>query len=104
MCKKYNLISLEDRRSLLDMMFLRDICNNGIDCPDLVCNVLRLRTPKIRTRNPPLFAVPTNHTNYSQNSIVCRLMNSYNKLFSTVDLFHLSRYKFRAVIMDEIIS
>lgn len=89
-CNFHRLMTLQDRRSLLDMIFLYKICNGMIDSTELVSKTLNLCTPSVRTRHTKLFSCKFVHTNYAQNSVIHRLQRKYNERFSSLDLFHLS--------------
>lgn len=97
----HNLMSLQKRRSLLDMTFLHGLCTGYIDCPELTGRVLSFSTPKYRTRhtNAKLFAISQASTNYARFSIVNRLQRNYNKEFNTTDIFHSSKSIFRSEII-----
>lgn len=99
-CFYYNLLTLENRRTLADMTFLHGVCGGRIDCPALSVKILRFSCPKSRTRHTKLFAVPYSRTNYAQNANVARLQRTYNKMFSSIDVFHNSRENFTRELHD----
>lgn len=103
-CTFHNLMQLKDRRTLLEMLYLHDVCSGRIDCPELVSLFLQIRAPKRRTRHTPLFQVPLSRTNYAQNSIICRSLNTYNKSFSSIDIFHLSKSSFKKHISHALVN
>lgn len=94
------MMTLEKRRQLLDMLLLYDICHGSIDCPTLITKTLALRTPTTRTRHTPLFYTASVHTNYAQNSISCRLPRMFNNNFRELDIFHSSKPSFKKSIMS----
>ena len=63
--KRYNLLSLESRRTLNDMITLHSLCNNKYDCIDLgnkLCYVVpRGAQRAVRARR--LFATGSSRTN-----------------------------------------
>lgn len=103
-CAHYKILTLEDRRNLADMMLLHDICSNSINCIQLTSDMLQFNTPSRRTRHTNLFHVPLCGSNYSGNSIRCRLPRQYNKLFSEIDPFSTSRSSFRRAVIEKLAS
>ncbi|XP_028170917.1 inositol 1,4,5-trisphosphate receptor-like [Ostrinia furnacalis] len=85
-CREYRMLTLEQRRKMLDMGLLHDVVRGRLDCPELVAQ-LALRAPARRTRHTTLFAVPSHATNYGSNAVLARLANTYNREFSEIDLF-----------------
>lgn len=102
-CRKYNLLSLEDRRKLADMSLLFDIIRNRLDCPELLSG-LSFRVPRRRTRHTTLFHVPFHSTNYGSNAVLSRLPHLYNTEFYTVDPFVGSKYTFKRFINSILLS
>lgn len=92
-CHMHSLVPLRDRRIVRDMALLYDVClgRGVLESTMLVGNLLHLRAPDKRTRHTVLFDVPVVRTNYLANSIRIRLPRTFNKLFSDIDLFHLSQ-------------
>lgn len=95
-CSRLKFMTLKDRRIVLDMKLLYNVCHGIVDCPELVNIMLSLNTPSTRTRHTrkALFHIPLVHTNYASNSISCRLPKTYNKQFSDFDIFHLTQMSF----------
>ena len=104
-CRSYNLLTLDERRYLLDMSFLHDVISGYLDCPELLSSI-SFNTPKRRTRHTTcsLFHVPIHRTNYGRNGVSTRLAESYNKYFSNVDLFNVSKSSFKKGIVDVLTS
>ncbi|KAG6464267.1 hypothetical protein O3G_MSEX014401 [Manduca sexta] len=92
-CQTYGLITLKERRQVLDMGFLYDVIRSRLDCPEIV-ELISLATPKRRTRHTPLLRVPPHNTNYGKNSVFARLPNTYNEHFSCIDPFVGSKHSF----------
>lgn len=90
----YNLLTLEERRSLLDVGLLYDVLRNRIDCPELLANI-SFSVPKKRTRHTSLFQVPFHATNYGQNSVITRIVRTYTKSFNEVDVFTGTKINFK---------
>lgn len=103
-CKRHKILSLQDRRRLLEMTFLHNICLGNIDSAALTEQFLRFRTPCFRTRHTSLFYLPRTRTNYYENSVIYRTQKAYNIFFSSVDLFNTSKYVFRKSVMDILLT
>lgn len=86
-CNFYHLLTLENRRHLVDMLFLYKICNGKIDSIELVSKILNLCAPSTRTRHTKLFNCKFVRSNYAQNSIIYRLQKTYNNRFDSTDIF-----------------
>ena len=93
-CHKYGLMTLEQRRQLLDASLLYDIVCGRVDCPELVASVSYC-APVRRTRHTPLFHVPRLSTNYAANAPAARLPGVYNDTFSDIDPFVYSKQSFK---------
>lgn len=96
-CRYFGLDSLEQRRQQYDILLLHDILSGKIDCTELLRNV-SLKVPSYRTRHTPLLHVPHVSTNYAQNSVLCRAARTYNKHYSGLDLFYLSKTALKSEI------
>lgn len=99
-CRYYNIELLETRRRQYDMMFLHGIWNGGVDCSELLASLL-LRVPKRRSRHTDLFNAPLVNTNYAKNSVLCRMVYTYNKFYADIDIFHLTKRSFKLAIKAE---
>lgn len=103
--KRYRLMSLHNRRKMFDLVFLYKILNNLIDCAPLLGGipfVSRVRLPLRPSRSKPLFVPPRFHKNYTRNSFVCRSTNVYNKEFTDIDIFNVSLYKLKLIIIQNL--
>lgn len=100
-CKINNLLPLEQRRILLDMLYLYDILNSNIDCPELIGS-LGLNVPKKRTRHTCLIHVPNHRTNYGQNETLSRIGYIYNKFFADLDPFKFNKTRYKLKIIQKI--
>lgn len=99
--KKYDLLTLQSRRMLLDVMTLFNVCRNKFDCPDLVKNVCYLvpRTVHVReVRARRLFATSHCKSNAGSRSPLHRLVETYNDEFSSVDILFLNKNMFKKQI------
>ena len=100
---KYDMLTLESRRMLLDTMTLFSVCRNKFDCPDLVKSLCYLvpRTVQGRAvRNRRLFATSLRKTNSGERIPLHRLVNSYNEHFSAIDILHLSKTRYKSSVIE----
>lgn len=101
--KTYNMSTLESRRLLLQGIILHGLCNNTLDCIELtgkLCyNVPRL-THLRDSRARCVFATLKCRTNAGKRSPMRRLVDNYNKYFSSIDIFQLSTPIFKKSIID----
>lgn len=102
-CTHHKLMSLKDRRNLMDAMFLYNILNNNLDSPTLLASI-NFSVPTRRTRHTPLFSLPHLSTNYAMNAPVNRICAKFNKIFSSVDIFNTSKYAFKKAITDILLT
>lgn len=103
-CRELKLMTLEERRTMLDMGLLYDILHGRLDCPELI-ERLSLCVPRRRTRHTNLFAVPCHKTNYGQNAVLTRIFNTFNKTFTAMDPFiHRSKGSFKQSIKNIVVS
>lgn len=102
-CRRYNLLTLEERRTVMDMCLLYDILRGRLDCPELL-SAVSLLAPKRRTRHTPLLYVPVHATNYASNAPLSRIARTYNKTFHSIDLFTLSKPVFKNMIIQLMIK
>ncbi|XP_037965043.1 uncharacterized protein LOC119691501 [Plutella xylostella] len=102
-CHEFGLLTLSERRQMMDMCLLHDIVRGGLDCPELVSRV-QYRVPGRRTRHTPLLHVPLHRTNYAQNATLTRIPRIYNSTFSHIDLFTHTKSSFKTQIIKTILS
>jgi len=85
-----DLKSLSIRRNLMDIIFVYDISNNYINCPEIL-NVIGFRIPIRNTCNSDLFYIPKFKTNCGNNFFFSRALLNSNKIFAVLDfLFYLA--------------
>lgn len=101
-CQRHGLMTLKNRRVLMDMSLLHDVCSGALDCPSLVTEMVRLTAGTKRTRHTKLFSVPRSNTNYFSNCVYHRLPNTYNMHFQEVDPFSMSKTTFKHKISEVI--
>lgn len=104
-CRYYNTLTLEERRTVMDMSLLHDIVHGRLDSPLLV-EAIGLQVPSRRAhRTPtPLLHVPSHSTNYAQNSVLSRLPKVYNKLFNDIDLFMHTKLSFKKLVAAKLLD
>lgn len=103
-CRAYNLLTLEERRELLDMGLLFDVIHGRLDCPELVEKVLSLCAPSRRTRHTKLFSVPFHSTNYGKNAVLTRILKTFNDLYSEIDPFTGSKSVLKGKVKQNILQ
>lgn len=102
-CAFHGIETLENRRKMLDMAFLHDIVNSTLDCSPLT-SLISMVVP----RRPPrhelygVFYVPGSKTNYGSNEYISRVTKYYNKNFSSVDIYSMSKKRFKNEVMKRI--
>lgn len=85
-CRELEILTLRERRLVLDMGLLFDVLRGRLDCPELL-EQISFKVPTRRTRHTQLFAVPSHKTNYGMNAVMSRIVKEYNLHFSEVDPF-----------------
>ena len=78
LCALLGLPTLQQRRSLLQRLFVFDVLRNNIDCSDLLEDV-HIRVPPRELRNFQLLSIPMHTTNYGHNNPLdacCRKFNN----------------------------
>ena len=100
MCSDLHLLPLELRRNVADVLFLLDILNNRIDCPELLSK-FGLRAPVFSSRHHSLLHVPHANTNVRQNAYVLRVCTYFNGLSDNdcIDLFNTSASVVRSLLI-----
>lgn len=86
--KHFNIISLEDRRKMNDVLMMGRIMRGELQVSKLLQEV-SLNVPVVNLRNFELFHIPFRRTNFAQNSPLIRMLRACNEL-RDVDIFHLN--------------
>lgn len=94
----YNLLTLVDRRSLMDMGLIYDNICDRKDCTILFGKV-RFNTPSYRTRHTQLLNVPSHShlSSYGKNVAGTKITRPYNTIFNSVDSFIMTRITFMSI-------
>lgn len=100
----FGMLSLSERRDIIDMSFLFKLFRNGSDCPQILEN-FNLRVPSRIPRKPitPLYP-PLSRTVLGSYSPVSRLCKTLNKYSDIVDIHHDSLATFRNTIYKHIVN
>ncbi|KAG7296239.1 hypothetical protein JYU34_021353 [Plutella xylostella] len=96
--KRYNLVSLQNRRKLIDASFFFKILNNQVDSPTLLENIT-FRVPRAHTRFKDTFHASLCNTNYAKNSFFRRCARLMDREFADVDIFHNSLNSFKNLVL-----
>ncbi|KAF9801953.1 hypothetical protein SFRURICE_016203 [Spodoptera frugiperda] len=103
--KQFNMISLESRRLLLEVMTLHGLCNNKFDCTSLtnqLCYVVPRTVCRREVRLPRLFHTGTSRTNAGIRAPLRRLVDTYNSHFMDIDIFALSNMQFKRQVVKSL--
>ena len=104
----FNFQTLENRRKLLDLLFLYKVLNNKIDCPELLSSVcLRIPTGRTRPGNTGVFFCKKARTNVLNKSPLWRICASYNESIvqsDALDIFSLSESVFKKQVINEYLN
>lgn len=95
-CALINLPTLKTRRTYLQRLFIFDLLENNIDCPELLTR-LRFNVPARTTRRTEFFRRSTHRTQYGQNSplyVCCQSFNDVNQYYE----FRISKLAFKSRI------
>lgn len=102
--KEFNMVSLRNRRLLMDMCFLYKTLNGHLHCTDLIMR-LSLAVPHRypRQRVAKLFAIPFARTNLGSQSPLARICSRYNSISASspdLDIFGNSFSKFKLLVAE----
>uniref|UniRef100_A0A2H1WP78 SFRICE_018476 n=1 Tax=Spodoptera frugiperda TaxID=7108 RepID=A0A2H1WP78_SPOFR len=101
--KRYNLQSLESRRSLLMTMMLHGLCNNKFDCPEItnnICYIVPRTVMRREARVPQLFHTARCRTHAGARAPLRRMVDTYNSHYITLDIFALPNFKFKRMATE----
>jgi hypothetical protein len=100
---RHRIISLENRRTLLDQMFLYKIVNSKIDSSCLL-ELLDFNVPRVSSRSKNTFFCSRSATNYARNTFVRRSCRFYNDRLSDIDIFDLSIQTYKRLVQNSIVQ
>ena len=94
--QRFNFLSLKQSTILASQLFLFKICNNMVDCGDLLNN-LNFFVPPVNTRTHYRFYLENSRTNLVRNAPIYKACSWFNQLSnnSDLDLFHGSVNSFK---------
>ena len=92
--QEFKILTLSDRRVLLDMVLLYKLINGYIDCPELL-SLIRLHVPARSLRHNMLFHEEIHRTSYGRSKPLNRLCIEANDLSHHVDFFSLGLPAFK---------
>lgn len=85
--KKFQMMSLSDRRQYLGQLFLYKILNNHSDCPYLLSKIeICVCRTATRAKNYRLFNISVMRNRYGHNAPLQSILNTYNNISNTSDL------------------
>lgn len=94
----YNMLTLEKRRIIIGILYLHGILNNLIDNPEFLA-LIHIRVPRSsNNRIGNTFSIPIPRTNVMMNSPIYRILNNFNNLCNTVEIFNTSKSMFKKQI------
>lgn len=99
---KFRILSLKDRRSVSDLIFLFKVVKHVFDTPDILSKIL-FKVPSRLFRSNELFLIPYRRTNLGQYSPLCRMLRLFNERFSDAHVFTSSVITFRYYIKNSYI-
>ena len=94
--ERFQLKSLQERRSLADLQFLYKLINGLIDSPEIL-QLLDLHTPRLSSRNPQTFYLVRPRINVAKFSPLRRACNTYNTIQDQCDIFNCSLAEIKRV-------
>lgn len=86
LARKYNIVSLKNRRTFHDVSWLYKLLNFQINCLEII-SLISLNVPQRNNRESKTFYVPTYRNNYSQFAPINRMLISGNQI-NNFDFFH----------------
>ncbi|KAJ8716725.1 hypothetical protein PYW07_003352 [Mythimna separata] len=102
---RFKLLSLHSRRLLLQGMMLHGLVNNRFDCSELIsklCYIVPRTVTRREARSYPLFATTPCRTNAGKRAPLQRVVRVYNDNFNDVDVFALTKNKFKKEIIKRL--
>ena len=86
-CYLFDLCSLERRRELYSIIFIRDIVHYRIKC-DVLVSLLNFYFPARALRETFHFRLPKLKSNFAFNNPIFRCMSITNKIINLIDIFN----------------
>lgn len=86
---RFGMKSLEDRRIISGLLFLRKLINGEIDSSTIL-SMLNFRVPRTASRSTDLFYLPTTRININKFSPIARICSHGNLFHHSFDIFSCS--------------
>lgn len=96
----FNIISLENRMVMSDVLVIYKLLNNIIQNADLL-SMVYFNIPQTNLRNFELFNIPFRKTNCSLNSPLCRSLRHCNRLSTVFDVFSINLVQLKKVLKQQ---
>lgn len=90
--------TLESRRKMYNVMFIRDILCNDIDCSELL-SLVQIYAPSRPMRMRQLIFEIPHSTNYGQREPISHCCKHFNFFYNELDLC-MSRYQFKSILIN----
>lgn len=97
--ERWSLKSLEHRRNYHMCMFLFNVVNSKIDCPEIL-DLINFRVPSVTTRNRATFYLPRARTNAMNFSPLSKMCQSFDNLCSDIDIFFTNSNKLKSYLLN----
>lgn len=92
-CTRINLDSLSDRRTLLQRLFVFDVLNDRIDCPDIM-DQINFLVPARHLRSTQMLHIHRYRTDYGHNNPLAACCRSFNVVSNVFD-FNMSKITYK---------
>jgi hypothetical protein len=90
-CKLMRIETLAKRRAFNDVKFILKTFAGEIDTESFI-HYINIHVPPRRTRTQKVFCESVSRTDIGKNSVINRIVNSYNSFASDIDIFNISNY------------
>lgn len=94
--------SLQNRRTMLEVMFISDLLGGKIDAPEILMQ-LNIKVPTKILRRTDFFEVPSHRTNYGKWAPITRMASRFNSFYDVFD-FNVGRETFKKELLEKIRS
>ena len=101
---EHGLLSMDELATYSDLVFFHKVVNGIADVPGLL-ELVNLRVPARLTRNiSDRFYLSSEYRNFYRRSVICRLSMLGNRLPTEVDIFNLSVFKFKSLLLGGVLK
>ena len=95
---EFNLLSLQNRRSIGDVCFLKKLINGNIDCPDLL-KCMNFYVPRSTSRYRPTFYTDGARKEVLKYAPINRMCEEVNKC-KLLDIFHCTKKDIQVAVLS----